>query len=89
MHSQLPQPANSVTLMLTATADRLQRLEALCRSWPFPIMVAAYVPLLDSWGTDAAAAAVANATAAMQDTFDRCTAQLPKLFAALSRATRG
>jgi hypothetical protein len=74
MHSQLAQPANSVTLMLTATADRLQRLEALCRSWPFPIMVAAYVPLLDSWGPDAAAAVVANATAALRATFDRWVA---------------
>ena len=89
MHSQLPQPANSVTLMLTATADRLQRLEALCRSWPFPIMVAAYVPLLDSLQADAAAAAVANATAALRDTFDRCAAQLLELFTALSRATLG
>ena len=70
-YSQLPQPSNSVTLMLTATADRLQRLEALCRSWPFPVTVAAYVPLLDTLDQSAAAAAMANATAALQTTFDR------------------
>ena len=69
-------------MMLTASAGRLHLLDSLCRSWPFPMAVAVYAPLvmkgnssdaLEKDGDDVAAGqAVQQAAAAVQAAFDRC-----------------
>lgn len=71
-HSRLPQPRNSVTMMLTTTADRLDRLEGLCKSWPFPVTLNVYVPVISNTSNATSAHnAVAAAAAAVQEAFDR------------------
>lgn len=68
-------------MMLTASAGRLHLLDSLCRSWPFPMAVAVYAPVIvSSNSSDAlevdrqdamAEAAVQKAAVAVQAAFDR------------------
>jgi hypothetical protein len=80
-HSRLLRPRDAVTMMLTASAGRLHLLDSLCRSWPFPMAVAVYAPVvvngnrsdaMKGGGDDVAAEeAVRKAAAAVQAAFDR------------------
>lgn len=60
--------------MLTSSASRLHLLDSLCRSWPFPLAVVVYAPLVVSGNASDAAAAervAEKAAAAVQAAFDR------------------
>jgi hypothetical protein len=80
-HSRLPRAHDAVTMMLTASANRLHLLDSLCRSWPFPMAVAVYAPItLKGNSSDALEEArdamsadqtVQKAAAAVQAAFDR------------------
>lgn len=77
-HSRLPRPRNAVTLMLTTSANRLHLLDDLCKSWPFPLAVAVYAPVVIAGNaSDAVAAerAVQKATKAVNESYARCVAR--------------